>query len=277
MVQINRLVQKYTPEIPKQVCEVVSEPKSEGLIEVSKVASECVSNVQKGLIEAKKSFPKLNRYSNACDYFGADSAKHIQWRWDNQMALSWLKTRDQNLVHFPPITLSGEPDVRGITKSLKRLKENGFGRLTITDKLFGDSVNKEGTHTIGLVHHQGKYIILDSIPETYPELKDCHERLVKFLGLNPKDVIFSNKPQQSFEEYTCNNWTHANLDAVIEYMKNGGKDKELTPEVLDKILPEDINRVLGQQFIYTFNELKGRDLSEIVIESYNRRHKAANL
>ena len=123
-----------------------------------------------------------------------------------------------------------------------------------------------------MLFRSGKYIILDSIPESYPEIKNCHERLVKFLGLNPKDVIFANKPQQTLEEYTCNNWTHANLDAVINYLENDGINKELTPKVLDKILPEDINRVLGQQFIYTFGELKGRDLSEIIAEAYKKKH-----
>lgn len=271
MVQITQIVQKYTPEISKQVREVVSEPKASTLVEISKVASEGITNTQRGLIGAQKTFPKLNRYSNACDYFGADSAKHIQWRLDNQMALTWLKTRDQNLVHFPPIVLSSAPDTKAITKSLNELQEQGFGRLTITDKLFGNCV-EEGTHTVGLVHHKGKYLILDSLPESYPEIKDCHERLIKHLGLNPEDVIFANKPQQTLEEFTCNNWTHANLDAVINYLKDGGKDKELTPEVLDKILPEDINRVLGQQFIYTFGELRGRDLSEIIAEVYAQKH-----
>lgn len=271
MVQITQILQKYTPEISKQVRDVALESKASDFVEISKIANEGITNIQRGLIGTQKSYPKLNRYSNACDYFGADSAKHIKWRFDNQMALTWLKTRDQHLVHFPPIVLSGTPDTKSITKSLNKLQEQGFGRLTITDKLFGNCI-EEGTHTIGLVHHKGKYIILDSIPESYPEIKNCHERLVKFLGLNPKDVIFANKPQQTLEEYTCNNWTHANLDAVINYLENGGINKELTPKVLDKILPEDINRVLGQQFIYTFGELKGRDLSEIIAEAYKKKH-----
>lgn len=85
--------------------------------------------------------------------------------------------------------------------------------------------------------------------------------------------MFSNKPQQTLEEYTCNNWTHANLDAVIEYLKNG-KDKELTPEVLDKILPKDINAVLKQQFLYISDKLKGRALSDVVTEAYAKKHRA---
>ena len=272
MIQITETVLKHTPELCTTIKNEVghnSDPQK--IVQISKVASECVSNMHRGIIEAQKSFPKLDRYSIACDYFGADSAKHIQYRLDNQMALSWLKTRDQNLVHFPPVVLSETPETKSVTKALNKLQEHGFGRLTITDKLFGNCV-EEGTHTVGLVYNNGKYIVLDSLPESYPEIKDCHERLVKFLGLNPKDVMFSNKPQQSLEEYTCNNWTHANLDAVIEYTKTNGKDAELTPEVLDKILPEDINRVLGKQYIYTFGGLRGRDLSEVIVETYKKKH-----
>lgn len=282
MVQIGQIVQKYIPEVCKALSgEVRQESAPQNIVQISKVASECISNTQKGLIKAQKGSFGLNRNSFCCAYFGGDSAQNVQKQLESQMSLSWLKTREQNLVPFPPITLSGEPETKSITKALNKLKEQGFGRMTVTDKLFGHYV-KEGTHTIGLVHNGGKfggkfggkYIILDSIPETYPEIKDYHERLIKHLGLNPEEVIFSNKPQQTLEEYTCNNWTHANLDAVIEYMKAGGKDKELTPEVLDKILPEDINSVLEQQFLYISDKLKGRALSDVVTEAYGKKHRA---
>jgi hypothetical protein len=74
------------------------------------------------------------------------------------------------------------------------------------------------------------------------------------------------------DEYTCNNWTHANLDAVMNYIKSS-PEKDLTPEVLDKILPEDINKILDNQYIYTFREMRGRDLSELIIEHYNKTHR----
>ncbi len=281
MIQITETALKHTPELCTTIKnEVGHNSAPQKIVQISKVASDCVSNIQRGLIKAQKTFPELNRNSLYCAYFGADSAKHVQNRIESQMSLSWFKTREQNLVPFPPITLSGEPETKSIKKALNKLKEQGFGRMTITDKLFGHSV-EEGTHTVGLVHSRGKsggksggkYIILDSIPETYPVIKDYHKKLIKHLGLNPKDVIFSNKPQQSLDEYTCNNWTHANLDAVIEYMKNGGKDKELTPDVLDKILPKDINTVLEQQFLYTSNRLKGRGLSDVVAEAYSKKHR----
>lgn len=277
VTEITKIVQKYIPEVCKTVTGEVSQKQTpQNVVQISKVASECVSNLQKGLIGTKKSFSPLKRDSLYCAYFGGDSAKNVQKQLESQMSLSWLKAREQNLVTFPPITLSGEPETKSIKKALNKLKEQGFGRMTVTDKLFGHYV-EEGTHTIGLVHNGGKfggkYIILDSIPETYPQIKDYHARLIKHLGLNPEDVMFSNKPQQTLEEYTCNNWTHANLDAVIEYLKNG-KDKELTPEVLDKILPKDINAVLKQQFLYISDKLKGRALSDVVIEAYGKKHRA---
>ncbi len=255
--------------------EIGQEVASQQTVQISQTASDCVAGMQKGLIKAQKTFPKLNRCSDASDYFGVCSAADIQSRYQNQMALSWLKMREQKLVNFPPIVLSGKKDKRKIEKTLDKLAERGFGRLTVTDKLFGNGAN-DGTHTVGIVYHKGKYYVLDSIPETYPKIKDYHKRLINFLELNPKDVIFPNKPQQSLDEYTCNNWTHANLDAVINYLESGN-NKDLTPEVFDEILPKDINKVLHKQFTETFSELRGRDLSILVTEHYNKTHKFVGL
>ena len=248
MVRITPLVQQYTPKVCK------------------------IGIGQKPV--CPKNLPKLDRFSIGCSYFGSDSAENIQKQLNNQMALSWLKSREQNISVLPPVVLSSTPDTKHIEKSLNKLKETIIGRLTITDKLFGKN-GEDGTHTIGLVYNgsrgRGKYVILDSLSESYPKIKECHEKLIKFLGLKPKEVVFSNKAQQSLDEYTCNNWTHANLDAVSDYLKTG-KEKDLTPEVLDKILPDDINKVLFQQFKYTSEKLKGRDLSELVSEFYNKKH-----
>jgi len=272
LVKITKLLQKYQPEICRTVSKEV-QPKlaSQKIVQISKVASESISNTQRGVIQSKESVPKLYRYSLSCAYFGADSAEHIQNRIGSQIALSWFKIREQNLENFPPIVLSSKPNIKDITKSIDKLKEKGFGRVTVTDGLFGNGLN-EGTHTIGLVSHKGKYIFLDSLPERYPEIKNYHEKLIKYMGLNSKDVIFSNKSQQTLEEYTCNNWTHANLDTVIDYLKNDGKDKELTLEILDKILPDNINNVLNKQRIYTIEKLNGKDLNEIVAEAYTKKY-----
>ena len=249
---------------------VLNEAVTQTVTEFPKTANDCITGIQQGLIRTQKTFPKLRKYSCATDYFGVTDEAGIQRRYENQMALSWLKIREQNLVNFPPIVLSGKKDEKKVQKALDKLNDRGFGRLTITDKLFGNGI-KDGTHTVGLVYHKGKYYVLDSIPETYAGIKDCHERLIKFLDLNPKDVVFPNKPQQSMDEYTCNNWAHANIEAVMGYLKNS-PEKELTPEVFDEILPRDINKILSDQYMLTVNKLKGRDLSELIAEHYNKTH-----
>ncbi len=268
MVTINQLVKTDTPGVYKLIKKEVEQASvPQKIVQISKTANDCIAGVQKGIINAKI-YPKLNRYSNATDYFGVCSAAGIQRRFDNQMALSWIKTKEQGLVTFPPVVLSDAANIKSIQKSLDKVKERGFGRFTITDKSFGQNGN-EGTHTVGIVYHKDKYYILDSIPETYPEIKDCHERLLKHLGLDSKNVVFLNKPQQSMDEYTCNNWTHANLDAVIEYVKNS-PEKELNSEVFDVILPKNINEILSKQYMQTINELKGRDLTEYINEHYQK-------
>ena len=271
MVKINQLM-KYSPEIAKPFREAFSDPITFRFVEISKAASEGIANAQRGLISAQKTLPPLNRHSYYATYFGVRSPQNIQENLKNQMALSWLKANEHNLGVFPSIVLYSNPNQRGIQNALNKLKEKKFGRLTVSDRVFGKDYTCD-THTIGIVYHKGKYFILDSLPETYPQIKDYHERFIKFMGLDPKKVVFSNKPQQNLQEYTCNNWTHANLDAVIDYMKNGGAEKELTPEILDAILPENINKILYHQFLYTDSKLKGRDINELVTEYYSKHRK----
>lgn len=271
MQKITQLLQTNIPEICTGIKkEVGQESAPQKIVEISKFASDCITGAQKGLIGAQKKYPKLHRYSVASDFFGVHSAKGIQNKFDNQMALTMIKRREQNFVTFPPIVLSDSTNIKSIQKSLDKVKEKGFGRFTVSDKLFGQK-GEEGTHTVGMVYHKGKYYILDSIPETYPEIKDCHERLIKHIGLDPKNVVFSNKPQQTLDEYTCNNWTHANLEAVMDYLKIS-PEKELSPEVFDKILPKDINKILREQYRQTCSELKGKDFYDFISENYKKAH-----
>lgn len=62
----------------------------------------------------------------------------------------------------------------------------------------------------------------------------------------------------------------------MDYLKSS-PEGDLTPEVFDEILPKDINFVLRKQFIQTSNELKGRDLSELVVEHFNKTHKMVRI
>lgn len=263
MLSVNNIFLNCVSDVPSP-SKAEIELASQGLVELSKTASDCISNTQRGLLEAQRQYPKLKEHSASGVYFGVYSADDIQNKIDNQMALTLLKTRDENLVNFFSLLfLDSPPDINYVNKFLNKLKENKFGRLTIMDKTYGKN-GENGTHTIGIVYHKGKYVILDSIPAKYPEIKVCHEKLLESLRLDPKDVIFSDKPQQTLDEYTCNNWAHANLDAVIDYLNNDGLDKDLTPEVLDKILPEDINKILEQQADYTVKSMNGIELINLV-------------
>ena len=263
MLSVNNISLNFGNYVPSKN-EAQKKSASQDIVEISKTASDCISNTQRGLLAAQKSYPKLNKSSFASYYFGVRSADEIQNKLENQMALTILKTRDENLVNFAPLfALNSSPEIRHVNKFMNKLQENKFGRITFLDKTFGEN-GQNGNHTIGMVYHKGKYIILDSIPESYPEIKECHEKLLKCLRLDPKDVIFSEKPQQTLEEYTCNNWVHANLDAVFDYLSNEGSDSDLTPEILDKILPEDINKVLEQQVDYTVKGLNGKTVMELI-------------
>ncbi|MBQ6516399.1 hypothetical protein IJI31_04400 [bacterium] len=263
MLSVNNIFLNFGSYAPPKN-EAKKESASQGIVEFSKSVSDCISNTQRGLIEVQRPYPKLNGYSFASDYFGVSSADKILNKIDNQMALTILKSRDENIVSFAPLfELNSQPEIKYVNRFMNKLQENKFGRITFMDKTYGKN-GENGTHTIGMVYHNGQYIILDSIPEKYPEIKDCHEKLLECLGLDPKDVIFSDKPQQTMDEYTCNNWTHANLDAVFDYLNSDGADKDLTPEVLDKILPEDINKVLGQQLDYTVRGLNGRTVYDLI-------------
>lgn len=281
MIDSPKIIIKYGLEAGRKLGqEVAKESTAPSVPSVSCIADECLANVNRGILGLQKRLPKLDKGSRECHYFGVDSAENIENCLGNQIALTWLKVDEQKLENFPPVILSKTFDIphysapvdsnslpMRIAESMYNLKEKGVGRLTITDKLFGKN-GMDGTHTIGLVYHNGKYVFLDSIPQTYPEIKNYRERLVKFLGLNPKDVVFSNKPQQTMEEYTCNNWTLANIDAVLDFWKAGGKDKDLTPQVLDEILPENINEVLSQQYEYTTTKLSIKPLNDRISEYY---------
>lgn len=273
VVQINGLIQKYTPKTYSITpANTVKIPVKAGIFEISKTVSDAIVNLQQGLLNAQKEVRPLNKNSYYCDYFGVNSAKNVVRRLHNQMALTWLKTREQNLENFPQIIFPNNQPSTYLEKSLNRLKEKKYGRVTVTDKLFGKN-GKGGTHTIGIVYHKGKYIILDSIPETNKGIREYHENLIKELGVKRDKVLFSNKPQQSMKEYTCNNWTHANLDAVRNFLENKGKDKEITQEILDKILPEKIDNVLQEQYLYINHNLNGKSFIEVVQESHkNKRY-----
>lgn len=250
----------------KQVkIETVSTAKDYVSQKLSDKGYECLSDIQKGLINTKQ---KLDKTSYYCKFFGVDSPANVQKQLQNQITLSWFKNREQNLVCFPMFSIDSMEDIlhtqEHIGKNVHALKENGMGRWTFLGEGFGENGGK-GTHTIGLVYDNGNLWILDSLPKTDPNVKKYHTLFKNILGEHVKDVKFSDKPQQSTDEFCCNNWTHANIDSVINYRKRGN-NTPLNEKILNNILPNNINTVLEEQYKYIIKNLNGRDFFDIVTE-----------
>lgn len=126
-------------------------------------------------------------------------------------------------------------------------------RLTFEGKFLGkDGVS--GTHTIGVLYDQKSKTLfcLDSLSNLCKKVKKYQNILKTHIFNSPngeiKKIIFSNKPQQNWNEYTCNNWTIANLEALQKYLKSGAQIHD-TKE-LNAILPDDINFILSEQYKY---------------------------
>ena len=67
-------------------------------------------------------------------------------------------------------------------------------------------------------------------------------------------IIYSTKPQQTMNEYTCNNWSIANIDEVKKMLYCGIPIRNSAE--LDEILPNDINKILEEQYNFV-QENKG--------------------
>ncbi len=207
---------------------------------------------------------KLDRTSDACKFFGVDSRENIMtsirnheklnrvneyWRTNNSSGsivnigvMSTLNTKTEKEYLHKPLGkgVYGRP-----WTLIDEIKSQGAAKITFTDKLFGN--NTYGMHTIGLVTKDNYLYVLDSLGEQTKDMKEFHSKIAEiFSDAGFKKIIFSSKPQQSFDEYTCNNWTFANIKTVTSEVF--GKNKEIkTTEELDKILREDINNILVEQ------------------------------
>ena len=273
MVQITKVVRKYTPEISKQVRETVSEPVTANVAEISKTASDGISNLQKGLINIYKS--KLDRSSEYCKFFGTDSAYNVQRALENQMTLSIFKSREQNIVRFPTFNIESAEDVaknkKCIDRCMNKLKEQGAGRLSVYCKTFGED-GAPGTHTVGLIYDNGRILVLDSLSEKAKGVKEYHETFKNALGKDYGEIKFIDCGQQSIEDYTCNNWTHANIEAVLKYKAEKG---DLNETAIKEILPQDINKILKEQSEYVTEKLNGRSLFDIMADEQRAAMKKA--
>ena len=229
--------------------------------EISKAASESVSALQQGLIRAKNN--KLNLKGEAAEFFGVDSAENIMVHLDNHLKLIDLKCGENNIIPILPKRTYFSADKPSTLENVwNKLWCGRYGkqfeglydkpaRMTFYSKCFGKN-GEEGTHTIGILYHPKTKTLycLDSIPNTFKEVKEYQEALKRYVFDSPsgeiKNIIFSNKPQQNFNEYTCNNWTLANIEALQKALKEGKKIDSV--EKLNEVLPDNINEILEEQY-----------------------------
>lgn len=208
----------------------------------------------------------LDKSSEACEFFGVDSYENLvkqilnheklykakyNWHIKNyvgyvlNMQISMTKRGIENFKNnlTEPIQTTS-----GTWSRLKEFDTNYTARLSCYSEIFGkDPYGCPNIHTIGLVKLNGNLYILDSLGEQTPQLKEFHQMLKSvFQDLGYHKIIFSTKPQQPMTEFTCNNWTYANIEATL----NAILEKRFsinTPEELNKILPENINEILTKQ------------------------------
>lgn len=237
------------------------------------------------LLSQTKKVP-LNVKGKGCRFFGVDSHENIFSKLFNHASLARIMERDkgikaafrglnflnvedaQNLrankeklwVGYKPLGAKTNAWAQGITV----LRAAGAARMNIySPTLFGDSV-----HTIGLVvdNKTNTLYVLDSFGNT-GVVRGYHDKITKLFDgkkyCSMKEIhapepfsriIFSKKQQQTFNEYTCNNWTFANIESLVSALRSGkiiNNDREL-----DKYLSDDINKILETQRRYV---IKNRD------------------
>ena len=232
--------------------------------QVSKLASDAISNTQKGLINVKHC--RLDKTSEASVFFGVDSRENIDKQIYNQMALTILKTKEQNIVNLPAINIDSIKDAdskRNLDYYINNFLKTGIGRWTIRN-------DKGNTHTIGLIKYDDTIYVLDSLSKYY---KDIEVQQEKFANLFKENVVYPNKKQQQADEYTCNNWTHANIDAILKAINEDRFDGEN----IEDILPDNINEILEEQRDYILENFDGISISGLfLLNNTGHRRKISN-
>ena len=90
------------------------------------------------------------------------------------------------------------------------------------------------------------------MPNFIKEVKKYQNILKQYIFKSPnkeiKKIIFSNKHQQNPNEYTCNNWTIANIEALQHALQEG--KTIINTQQLNAVLPDNINKILQEQHNY---------------------------
>ena len=211
----------------------------------------------------------LDKTSYECEYFGVDSYEHLGEKILNHDKL--YKAKEKWCINHEIGCIMDYCDVimnkkgiedfknylsekfmikhRGIWSRIQEFDSFHSARMTCHSEIFGKT--PEGypaLHTVGLVSKGGNLYILDSLGEQIPSIKEFHSMLKEiFKDFGYEKIIFSTKPQQPMDEFTCNNWTYANIESLLKALYDK-KMKIETSEELNKILPENINEILKEQW-----------------------------
>jgi len=242
--------------------------------------------VKKSFADDKKHIPSSNRTdfskildknSDASRFFGVTSRDAVNDRLYAQARLSRLKCKEQNIMETLIKNQFNIDDINDLlsarnslweTDKINKLWDKGASRFTFAGNFFGkDAYGRDEVHTIGLVVDKNTktLFVLDSLPASDPSVLAYREKLKSFLFTPNKDeqlkfdkIIFSTKYQQSNNEYTCNNWTHANIEALQKELKTGRKIS--TSEELNEILPDNINTILEEQKNYLLKNISPQEM-----------------
>ena len=209
---------------------------------------------------------KLDRSSVASRFFGVDSRYNVSVKLENHIKLALHKGQDSGIIPFfpkraffavnKPKTLSNAWNhIWGNKRKFDQLLEKP-ARLTFDGKFFGEN-GDEGSHTIGILYDKKSKTLfcLDSLSNLCKQVRKYQEILKKQIFNSPngeiEKIIFSNKHQQNPNEYTCNNWTIANIETLQKALKDG--KKIYTTKDLNDVLPNNINSILNEQYKYLLN------------------------
>lgn len=214
----------------------------------------------------------LDKMSGGCIFFGVDSWENLTKKLENHITLSQVKSKwviegyDSGQIINMPICIYLD-DLSSIQKGKNTIYSNIGGTLRpswnyiddlnsqkagkwtlYSEKYFGKSSLGAMTHTIGLVPNKRNLLVLDSLGESTDAQKMFHGQIKELLSeAGYQNIIFSTKVQQPIYEFSCNNWTYANIESVLNYIARNGNFEIHTSDELNKLLREDINEILNEQ------------------------------
>jgi len=207
----------------------------------------------------------LDKKSEASLFFGVDNRQNIAQKLENHINLALLKSKDSGIIpSFPRRAFFSVDKPKTLENAWNHIWNDNKGRkfnellknparLTFDGKFFGEN-GTASSHTIGILYEPKSKTLfcLDSLSNLCKQVKKYQNILKNKIFNSPngeiKKIIFSNKPQQNWNEYTCNNWTIANLEALQKTLKSGKQIN--STKKLNSVLPDDINSILDEQHNY---------------------------